>query len=161
MLYNKVLLAALALSTGFVEGALARGRGGQGKGQAAAALGGAQAQQQKGQQNATQSTAGQQAPQASPTQAAQANGNAAVANNAQPSGIADAGGASGLALEADALQTGSEHNGQGAGVSGVKTGQAPAQTDNANFINHCAGKQLTNGAQVKTGSCNGIRKAPC
>lgn len=33
-------------------------------------------------------------------------------------------------------------------------------SDPANFINVCAGgqKTLTNGAQVKGGSCNGIRK---
>lgn len=33
-------------------------------------------------------------------------------------------------------------------------------SDPANFINLCAGgqKTLTNGAQVKGGSCNGIRK---
>jgi len=33
-------------------------------------------------------------------------------------------------------------------------------SDPANFINICAGgqKTLTNGAQVKGGSCNGIRK---
>ena len=28
--------------------------------------------------------------------------------------------------------------------------------DAANFINYCAGKQLTNGRQVQSGSCNGI-----
>jgi len=28
--------------------------------------------------------------------------------------------------------------------------------DNANFINFCTGKTLTNGAQVQGGSCNGI-----
>lgn len=30
-------------------------------------------------------------------------------------------------------------------------------SDNANFINFCSGKTLTNGLQIKTGSCNGIR----
>ena len=29
-------------------------------------------------------------------------------------------------------------------------------SDNANFINFCAGKQLTNGQQIAGGSCNGI-----
>ena len=29
-------------------------------------------------------------------------------------------------------------------------------SDNANFINFCAGKQLTNGQQRRNGSCNGI-----
>jgi hypothetical protein len=32
-------------------------------------------------------------------------------------------------------------------------------SDNANFINFCAGKQLTNGLQVTGGSCNGIGKS--
>jgi hypothetical protein len=31
-------------------------------------------------------------------------------------------------------------------------------SDNANFINICAGQTLTNGLQVQGGSCNGIRK---
>jgi hypothetical protein len=30
------------------------------------------------------------------------------------------------------------------------------RSDPANFINFCTGKTLTNGLQVKTGSCNGI-----
>lgn len=34
-------------------------------------------------------------------------------------------------------------------------------SDNANFINFCQGKALTNGAQVRKGSCNGIRKYQC
>jgi hypothetical protein len=29
-------------------------------------------------------------------------------------------------------------------------------SDNANFINFCAGKTLTNGLQIAGGSCNGI-----
>ena len=32
-------------------------------------------------------------------------------------------------------------------------------SDNANFINFCSGKPLTNGAQVAGGSCNGIGKS--
>lgn len=31
-------------------------------------------------------------------------------------------------------------------------------SDQANFINFCQGKTLTNGLQVKEGSCNGIGK---
>lgn len=34
--------------------------------------------------------------------------------------------------------------------------QADSLTDGANFINFCTGKTLTNGLQVKSGSCNGI-----
>lgn len=32
-------------------------------------------------------------------------------------------------------------------------------SDNANFINFCSGKTLTNGLQQKKGSCNGIGKS--
>ncbi len=35
-------------------------------------------------------------------------------------------------------------------------GEAASETDDANFINFCSGKQTTNGAQVQGGSCNGI-----
>jgi hypothetical protein len=31
-------------------------------------------------------------------------------------------------------------------------------SDPANFINFCKGQTLTNGLQVKTGSCNGVGK---
>ncbi|KAL8711059.1 MAG: hypothetical protein Q9220_004440 [cf. Caloplaca sp. 1 TL-2023] len=53
------------------------------------------------------------------------------------------------------IQTGSAQDGQGQ-VSGVAAGQAASATDAANFINFCTGKTLTNGLQVKGGSCNGI-----
>jgi hypothetical protein len=33
-------------------------------------------------------------------------------------------------------------------------------SDNANFINFCAGKTLTNGQQIAGGSCNGIGNSP-
>jgi transcription initiation factor TFIID subunit 15 len=36
---------------------------------------------------------------------------------------------------------------------------ADIRSDNANFINFCAGKTLTNGLQVAGGSCNGIGNA--
>jgi transcription initiation factor TFIID subunit 15 len=36
---------------------------------------------------------------------------------------------------------------------------ANSTSDDANFINFCAGKQLTNGLQVTGGSCNGIGKS--
>jgi len=43
---------------------------------------------------------------------------------------------------------------------GLSTTLTDLSSDPANFINVCAGgqKALTNGAQVKGGSCNGIRK---
>jgi len=36
--------------------------------------------------------------------------------------------------------------------------KANTRSDNANFINFCNGKTLTNGLQVQGGSCNGIGK---
>ena len=123
MLYNKLLLAALALSSGLVEAALARRdrEGGQG-------------QQQNAQQGAVQSTAGQQGqPSATPTTQGNVNNNSITTNAAQATGGTNNAAGSGAGQEAealnpDALQTGSEHNGQGNGVSGVKSGQAPANT---------------------------------
>lgn len=45
-------------------------------------------------------------------------------------------------------------------TTGQETNADPAQadslTDSANFINFCTGKTITNGLQVKGGSCNGI-----
>ncbi|ETN46651.1 uncharacterized protein HMPREF1541_00837 [Cyphellophora europaea CBS 101466] len=42
------------------------------------------------------------------------------------------------------------------GGADAEAGQADSATDDNNFINFCAGKQLTNGQQVQGGSCNGI-----
>ncbi|KAL8676124.1 MAG: hypothetical protein Q9224_007320 [Gallowayella concinna] len=60
-----------------------------------------------------------------------------------------------ITLNADNVQEASAANGQG-NAEGVKAGQAASATDEENFINFCTGKTLTNGAQVKGGSCNGI-----
>jgi hypothetical protein len=83
--------------------------------------------------------------------------NSAAANSAAASSTASATVNSNpdesLTLEADALQTGSESNGQGVIAD---PGQVASLTDSANFINFCAGKTVTNGLQVKGGSCNGI-----
>lgn len=57
-----------------------------------------------------------------------------------------------LCLQADAVQTGSAQDGS----EGADEGQATSETDNANFINFCSGKTLTNGLQTKGGSCNGV-----
>jgi len=81
-----------------------------------------------------------------------ANNNANSANSA--SANAAAGGSSGTALSADAIQTGSFVDGSEA--SGSEAGQAASQISQNNFINNCAGKTLTNGLQITTGSCNGI-----
>jgi len=57
-------------------------------------------------------------------------------------------------LAADAIQTGSFSDGSNA--TGSAAGQSKSETSTNNFINNCAGKTLTNGLQVTTGSCNGI-----
>lgn len=57
-----------------------------------------------------------------------------------------------LTLSQNAVQTGSQQDGS----QGADAGQAKSKTDNANFINFCSGKTLTNGLQQKQGSCNGI-----
>ena len=54
------------------------------------------------------------------------------------------------------IQKGSTASGNGA--VGSEAGQALSATSNSNFINFCSGKSLTNGLQITTGSCNGIRK---
>ncbi|KAF3765052.1 hypothetical protein M406DRAFT_42153, partial [Cryphonectria parasitica EP155] len=60
--------------------------------------------------------------------------------------------ASGTTLNQNAIATGSANDGS----SGAEAGQALSLTDNANFINFCSGKTLTNGLQQKQGSCNGV-----
>jgi hypothetical protein len=50
------------------------------------------------------------------------------------------------------VETGLENNGQNPPVAG----QVASLTSSNNFINFCAGKTITNGAQVTGGSCNPI-----
>ncbi|KAJ3472509.1 hypothetical protein NLG97_g10931 [Lecanicillium saksenae] len=72
-------------------------------------------------------------------------------NNNNGNGNNNAGGG-GLALANNVVQKGSANNGNNPGSNE----QAASATSNNNFINFCQGKTLTNGAQVRTGSCNGI-----
>ncbi|CZR69858.1 uncharacterized protein PAC_19758 [Phialocephala subalpina] len=74
------------------------------------------------------------------------NGNAA--NNGGNNNAA----AAATCLNAKAVQTGSASDGNQVPADG----QSASATDTANFINFCNGQTLTNGLQVKTGSCNGI-----
>jgi hypothetical protein len=74
-------------------------------------------------------------------------------NNGQASAVQQQG-ADGTTLSANAIQTGSFFDGSAS--LGADDGQALSLTDKANFINFCAGKTLTNGLQITTGSCNGI-----
>jgi hypothetical protein len=76
-------------------------------------------------------------------------------NNNQ--GTATNGADNSLTLDPSAVQSGSFVDGQ-AGI-GADAGQASSLTSNNNFINFCAGKTLTNGLQILTGSCNGIGKS--
>ncbi|KAI5789882.1 hypothetical protein FPQ18DRAFT_261065, partial [Pyronema domesticum] len=63
------------------------------------------------------------------------------------------GGNANLQLDPKNVQAASAATGQ---AGGGDPDQANSATDNANFINFCSGKTITNGAQVKGGSCNGI-----
>ena len=56
------------------------------------------------------------------------------------------------ALDPSVINTGSEQNGQ----QNATAGQADSLTSNNNFIGFCAGKTITDGLQIKTGSCNPI-----
>lgn len=76
------------------------------------------------------------------------NGNAANTGNNGNNGNNNAGG--GATLDAANIQQGSTSNGN------PSDGQAASLTDEANFINFCSGKTITNGEQVTGGSCNGI-----
>jgi hypothetical protein len=59
-------------------------------------------------------------------------------------------------LAANAIQSGSFNN--GILETGSEASQAASLISQNNFINNCAGKTLTNGLQITTGSCNGISK---
>ncbi|CAI4214589.1 unnamed protein product [Parascedosporium putredinis] len=63
-------------------------------------------------------------------------------------------GADSLTLLDNAIQLGSQFDGTDA--IGASDEQVPSLTSVNNFINFCAGKELTNGLQITTGSCNGI-----
>jgi hypothetical protein len=65
-------------------------------------------------------------------------------------------GADSTTLSANAIQSGSFNDGQE--ETGAEAGEAASLTSQNNFINNCAGKTLTNGLQITTGSCNGISK---
>jgi hypothetical protein len=61
----------------------------------------------------------------------------------------------GTTLSANAIQSGSFLDGS-TEIGAAEVGQAKSLTSQNNFINNCAGKTLTNGLQITTGSCNGI-----
>jgi hypothetical protein len=57
-----------------------------------------------------------------------------------------------LTLDPSVISTGSEQDGN----QNATAGQSASLTSVNNFINFCAGKTITNGQQIKTGSCNPI-----
>ena len=65
--------------------------------------------------------------------------------------------ATGTTLSPAAIQSGSFFDGSQE-IGANEAQQAKSQTSQNNFINNCAGKTLTNGLQIVTGSCNGISK---
>lgn len=76
--------------------------------------------------------------------------------NPSPANAA-ASGSTGTTLSANAIQSGSFNDGSDE-IGADEVGQALSLTSTNNFINNCAGKTLTNGLQITTGSCNGISK---
>jgi hypothetical protein len=68
-----------------------------------------------------------------------------------------ASGSTGTTLQANAIQSGSFADGSNE-IGSAEVGQAKSATSQNNFINFCSGQTLTNGLQITTGSCNGIRK---
>lgn len=78
--------------------------------------------------------------------------------NPEPANTA-ATGSTGTTLSANAIQSGSFVDGSQE-IGAAEVGQAKSLTSTNNFINNCAGKTLTNGLQITTGSCNGISKCP-
>ncbi|KAH8815564.1 hypothetical protein F5884DRAFT_871910 [Xylogone sp. PMI_703] len=60
-----------------------------------------------------------------------------------------------LNLDPNAVQQGSFGDGSKE-IGANEANQAKSLTSQNNFINYCAGKTLTNGLQILTGSCNGI-----
>lgn len=63
--------------------------------------------------------------------------------------------ATGTTLSPAAIQSGSFNDGSDE-IGNNEAQQAKSLTSTNNFINNCAGKTLTNGLQITTGSCNGI-----
>jgi hypothetical protein len=78
---------------------------------------------------------------------------------ASANGNAASGGGTGTTLLANAIQSGSFNDGSNE-IGSAEVGQALSTTSQNNFINNCAGKTLTNGLQITTGSCNGISRYP-
>lgn len=151
----------LAIAAGLLDGVVAQGFGGfGGQGGQGAGAGAGKGGQGQG-KGAGGANAGKGGNGAGVAQASGAGGAVAAAPSGTAGGNgggnANAGGNGGgngaLALDPANVQTGSQSDGQD---DTAEAGQAAALTDNANFINFCSGQTLTNGLQVKGGSCNGI-----
>lgn len=151
--------ALRALNTRQFGGGFGGGFGGQGqgRGQNQGQFGKGQGQNGQNGQNAQNGQNGQNNGQANQNngqanqnngQNNQNNGN----NNNQNNGNNNNNAQASLTLDANAVQTGSQSDGN----PDAAQGESASKTDNANFINFCSGKTLTNGLQQKQGSCNGI-----
>ncbi|KAL1986382.1 hypothetical protein VTN96DRAFT_6461 [Rasamsonia emersonii] len=135
-MYVKKLLFALALSATVLDGALAAGRNGNN---------GNNKNGNNGNTNTgNNGNTGNNANNANNGNTNTNTGNTGNTGNSN----------SDLALNPNLVQTGSQNNGLSG--TGAEAGESPSATDNANFINFCQGKTLTNGQQIKGGSCNGI-----
>lgn len=78
-------------------------------------------------------------------------------NNGQNNGGnngGNGGGDNGNCLNPNVISKNANNN----GLAQAEAGQAASATSPNNFINFCAGKTITDGLQVKGGSCNPIRK---
>ena len=83
------------------------------------------------------------------------NSNNAAGNNNNAAGNNNAGGLqSSLQLDPSTIGPGLAQTGIGA--NGSEAGEVASLTSTNNFINFCSGKQITNGQQVVSGSCNPV-----
>ncbi|KAF7972583.1 hypothetical protein HWV62_38572 [Athelia sp. TMB] len=158
------LLAAQVSALSVPRADLARERGfgqhsgGQSSGSgAAAAAAAAAAAKGKGSKGAASSSVGAAASStaaaAASTAAAASNSTAAAGNSTAPPSTVDSSNAqTSLTLDPAVIASGFAQNGQAT----QEAGQVASLTSTNNYINFCAttNQPLTNGAQVKTGSCN-------
>jgi hypothetical protein len=179
MLFPKasaVLLCAAALSEAIsipdagyhVAGVAARSP--QGFGQGGNFSGGQGFNKAQGNNNANKNNGGGNAKSSTLVAAATSTKAATNGNAGNNNAAASASGGSGSqCLKANAVQTGSASDGnnppvqdQAASATYVYSDHLLNMTDflsdSANFINFCSGSTLTNGLQVKGGSCNGVGK---
>jgi hypothetical protein len=135
------------------QGGRGAGKGagaGAGKGAGAAGAGAGQGAAQ----NATAAAAANSTAAANTTAANTTAANTTAANNAGAGAVNNGNPQTSTTLDPAVIAQGFAQNGQG---NGAVAGQVASLTSTNNFINFCLtvpGKPLTNGQQIKTGSCN-------